>query len=92
MAAPDSNNRVDPSPYYPVFGRRMVMISYARRLPNRRFGGLAFLRGHLPGFEHGFLGVASGGEGRSRALVGAPINPIGAPNTRGRTPAPPLLV
>jgi hypothetical protein len=27
-----SNNRVDPSPYYPVFGRRMVMISYARRL------------------------------------------------------------
>src|SRR5487761_604724 len=33
-ATPDSNNRVDPSPYYPVFGRRMVMISYARRLPN----------------------------------------------------------
>ena len=31
---PDSNNRLDPSPYYPVFGRRMVMISYARRLPN----------------------------------------------------------
>jgi hypothetical protein len=28
---PASNNRVDPSPYYPVFGRRMVMISYARR-------------------------------------------------------------
>jgi hypothetical protein len=33
-ATPDSNNRVDPSPYYPVFGRRMVMISYACRLPN----------------------------------------------------------
>ena len=35
---PVSNNRVDPSPYYPVFGRRMVMISYARRslsVPNR---------------------------------------------------------
>ena len=30
-AEPVSNNRVDPSPYYPVFGRRMVMISYARR-------------------------------------------------------------
>ena len=27
----DRNNRVDPSPYYPVFGRRMVMIGYARR-------------------------------------------------------------
>jgi hypothetical protein len=39
-ATPDSNNRVDPSPYYPVFGRRMVMISYARRLPN-----LAWRRG-----------------------------------------------
>jgi hypothetical protein len=33
-ATPDSNNCVDPSPYYPVFGRRMVMIGYARRLPN----------------------------------------------------------
>ena len=30
-AEPVSNNRVDPSPYYPVFGRRMVMIGYARR-------------------------------------------------------------
>ena len=29
---PVSNNRVDLSPYYPVFGRRMVMIGYARRL------------------------------------------------------------
>ena len=37
-AEPVSNNRVDPSPYYPVFGRRMVMIGYARRpqtRPNR---------------------------------------------------------
>ena len=32
----DSNNRVDPSPYYPVFGRRMVMITYARRPGTRR--------------------------------------------------------
>jgi hypothetical protein len=30
-AEPVSHNRVDPSPYYPVFGRRMVMIGYARR-------------------------------------------------------------
>ena len=37
------------------------------------------------------LGVVAGAEGRSRALVGAPINPIGAPNTRGRTPAAPLF-
>src|ERR1700689_1507313 len=29
--SPANNNRVDPSPYYPVFRRRMVMISYARR-------------------------------------------------------------
>jgi hypothetical protein len=32
----DRNNRVDPSPYYPVFGRRMVMIAYARRPGTRR--------------------------------------------------------
>ena len=32
----DRNNRVDPSPYYPVFGRRMVMIGYARRPGTRR--------------------------------------------------------
>jgi len=30
------NNRVDPSPYYPVFGRRMVMIACARRPRTRR--------------------------------------------------------
>ena len=35
-ATPDSNNRVDPSPYYPVFGRRMVMIGYARRPGTQR--------------------------------------------------------
>src|SRR3984885_5309126 len=34
--SPATNNRVDPSPYYPVFRRRMVMISYARR-PRTRF-------------------------------------------------------
>jgi len=32
----DRNNRVDLSPYYPVFGRRMVMIGYARRPGTRR--------------------------------------------------------
>jgi hypothetical protein len=32
----DRNNRVDPSPYYPVFGRRMVMIGCARRPRTRR--------------------------------------------------------
>jgi len=32
----DRNNRVDLSPYYPVFGRRMVMIAYARRPGTRR--------------------------------------------------------
>jgi hypothetical protein len=32
----DRNNRVDPSPYYPVFGRRMVMIGYARRPGTQR--------------------------------------------------------
>jgi len=32
----DRNNRVDPSPYYPVFGRRMVMIGCARRPGTRR--------------------------------------------------------
>jgi hypothetical protein len=37
------------------------------------------------------LGVVAGRRGRSRALVGAPISPIGAPNTRGRTPAGLLL-
>jgi len=49
-APPDSNNCVDPSPYYPVFGRRMVMISYARRLPNhrnRRTGRLSALTAAL---------------------------------------------
>jgi hypothetical protein len=64
-ATPDSNNRVDPSPYYPVFGRRMVMISYARRLPN-----LAWRRGWCPcgvlgGFERDSLGR---GRGPERAL------------------------
>jgi len=32
----DRNNRVDLSPYYPVFGRRMVMIGYARRPGTQR--------------------------------------------------------
>ena len=50
---------------------------------------LAPLRGSLPGFGHCSLGRGRGAQGRSRALVGAPINPIGAPNTRGRTPAAP---
>jgi len=70
----------------------MVMISYARRLPN-----LAYRRGwrlcgaRCRASDMALLGVVAGAEGRSRALVGAPINPIGAPNTRGRTPPPPLL-
>jgi hypothetical protein len=34
--SPANNNRVAPSPYYPVFRSRMVMISYARR-PRTRF-------------------------------------------------------
>jgi len=37
----------------------------------------------------GFLGLVVGARGRSRARVGAPMNPIGAPNTRGRTPGAP---
>jgi hypothetical protein len=48
----------------------------------------------LAALEHDLtvvVGVVAGAEGRSRALVGAPMNPIGAPNTRGRTPPPPLL-
>jgi hypothetical protein len=32
-AEPVSHNRVDPSPYYPVFGGRMVMIGHVRRAP-----------------------------------------------------------
>jgi hypothetical protein len=46
--SPDSNNRVDPSPYYPVSGRRMVMISYARRLPNSSNPGGKRVCGALP--------------------------------------------
>jgi hypothetical protein len=37
---PVSHNRVNPSPYYPVFGRRMVMIGHARR-PISPHGGSA---------------------------------------------------
>ena len=91
-AAPDSNNRVDPSPYYPVFGRRMVMISYARRLANLAWRGGWRLRGALRCASNmTLLGVVAGRRVRSRALVGAPISPIGAPNTRGRPPDAPLL-
>jgi hypothetical protein len=32
-----SHNRVDPSPYYPVFAPRMVMNGYARRQIRRSF-------------------------------------------------------
>src|ERR1700761_5773170 len=56
---PDSNNRVDPSPYYPVFGPRMVMISYARRLPTGDLGLLAGLRLLVSTFEHDLSSAGS---------------------------------
>jgi hypothetical protein len=34
-AEPASHNRLYPSPYYPVFRSRMVMIGQARRRPER---------------------------------------------------------
>ena len=89
---PDSNNRVDPSPYYPVFGRRMVMISYARRLPNlaNRCGKRA-CGDAAQGFEHD---TAPSGSQRRRVRPRASWGPVGpdrTPNTRGapRRPASP---
>src|SRR6201996_9758742 len=71
-ATPDSNNRVDPSPYYPVFGRRMVMISYARPLPNvvKADGGHSHAVSNAA-----TTGRARGREGAHRARISGSIEP-----------------
>ena len=50
---------------------------------------MAFPRGIPVASNVTVLALSRGGGGRSRALVSAPISPVGAPNTRGRTPRDP---
>jgi hypothetical protein len=66
--SPANNNRVDPSPYYPVFRRRMVMISYARR-PRTGFPNFS------PPPENGVCLLSAGEPERSRAERGPVTEP-----------------
>ena len=87
----DRNKRVDPSPYYPVFGRRMVMIGYARRPRTRPKPALRPVR-RLPAAARAAHSLFP----RSRPVrlrpVRSPATPVTTPpaGTRlfGVTPAP----